>query len=195
MTLSQTLLATLSLVFIVGAANAQETAPASDAEPVSTDQVFPVAKDPDGTPFVKATHGSWDIRCVKSGEAETCTMYMLLKDSGENPTAELTIVPLPQGQQAKAGATLVTPLATLLPRGIAYSIDSDKARRYEFSWCDRGGCVSRFGFTEAEIGYMEKGKLGKLTIVAVANPSNPLTLEVPLDGFQAAWKELNTTAE
>ena len=194
MKLSQYFLATLSCLIIAGSASSQDTTPEAETVPVPAAQAFPVAKEPAAEPFIKSTHGSWDVRCQNAQSTESCTMYMLLKDANDNPTAEINIVSLPQGQEAMAGVTLVTPLATLLPRGIAYSIDSDRARRYEFSWCDRGGCVSRFGFTGQEIGFMEKGKMGKLTIVAVADPANPLTLNLPLDGFKAAWEALVASA-
>lgn len=163
-----------------------------DAKPkAASEEAFPVAKEPAGGPYVKSTFGTWEIRCIQLENGENCSLYHLIKDDNGNPTAEVSIVVLPEGQEAMAGVTFVSPLATLLTRGIAYSIDSDRARRYEFNWCDRGGCVARFGFSAEEIGFMKNGKAGTFTIVALAAPDKPLALTLPLEGFTAAWDALS----
>lgn len=171
------------------AAMAQDTATEPEQKPAAEEE-FPVAKEQSGGPFVKATFGNWEVRCIELETGENCSLYQLIKDDTGNPTAEISIVALPEGQEAKAGATFVSPLGTLLTRGVAYSIDSDRARRYNFNWCDRGGCVARFGFSAEEIDFMKNGKAGTFTIVALAAPDSPLSLTLPLEGFTAAWKAL-----
>jgi len=179
---------TLACLFLAGAALAQD-ATAPEQKP-ATDESFPVSKKPVDGPYVKGTFGSWQIRCAKVQDGENCSLYQLIKDDTGNPTAEISIVALPEGQEAKAGVSFVSPLGTLLNRGIAYSIDSDRARRYEFNWCDRGGCVARFGFSAEEIDFMKNGKSGTFTIVALAAPNNPVALKLPLDGFTEGWAAL-----
>lgn len=182
MILTSLLLASMSM--------AQDAAKDTEQKP-SAEEAFPVAKEPADGPYIKATFGAWEIRCIKLESGENCSLYQLIKDDNDNPTAEISIVALPEGQEAKAGATFVSPLATLLTRGVAYSIDSDRARRYNFNWCDRGGCIARFGFSAEEIEFMKNGKVGTFTIVALAAPDSPLTLKVPLDGFTDAWTSLS----
>ncbi len=184
----------LTCLLVAGTSMAQDAAKDTEKKP-SGEEAFPVSKEPADGPFVKATYGKWRVICVQSDDVENCAMSIRLTDANGNPTADMSIEALPNGKEAVAGATLVTPLATLLPPGIAYSIDSDRARRYQFDWCDRGGCISRFGFTEEEVGFMEEGKLGKLTIVAVADQANPLSLDVPLDGFKDAWADISKASE
>ena len=50
-----------------------------------------------------------------------------------------------------AGATIITPLETLLTQQITLQVDTAQPKRYPFSWCSPIGCVSRVGFTQAEI--------------------------------------------
>ena len=180
---------TVASLLLAGPALAQDAASNADDTP-KTEEEFPVAKQPADGPYVKDKFGTWEVRCIKSETQEDCSLYHLLKDDTGNPTAEITIFALPEGQEAKAGVTFVSPLGTLLTRGIAYSIDSDRPRRYNFNWCERNGCVARFGFSDEEIEFMKQGKKGTFTIVALAAPNNPLALTLPLEGFTAGWNAL-----
>lgn len=179
----------LSCLAMAGTSMAQDAAKDGEQTP-SSEETFPVAKEPADGPYVKSAFGTWEVRCIKLENGENCSLYHLIKDDNGNPTAEISIVALPEGREAKAGVTFVSPLATLLTRGVAYSIDSDRARRYNFNWCDRGGCVARFGFSAEEIDYMKNGKAGTFTIVALAAPDSPLALTLPLAGFTDAWDAL-----
>ncbi|MBV1868732.1 MAG: invasion associated locus B family protein, partial [Marinosulfonomonas sp.] len=88
------------------------------------------------SPYVREKHGAWDIRCLKTGEeTETCQMYQLLKDDEGNSVAEITLFALPEGQEALAGATIVTPLETLLTAQMTLSVDGQNGKRYPFSYC------------------------------------------------------------
>lgn len=180
----------LTCVLLAGTSMAQDAAKDTEQKPSGEDS-FPVAKQKADGPYVKSTYGSWEIRCIELENGENCSLYQLIKDDSGNPTAEISIVVLPEGREAAAGVTFVSPLATLLTRGIAFSIDSDRARRYDFNWCDRGGCVARFGFSAEEIEFMKNGKAGTFTIVALAAPDSPLALTLPLDGFTDAWDALS----
>tara|TARA_R110002096_G_scaffold14041_8_gene49224 strand:+ start:3823 stop:4431 length:609 start_codon:yes stop_codon:yes gene_type:complete len=167
----------------------QETAPAPKA-----DETFPVegqAADPAG-PYIRETHGAWDVRCSKTGEAETCNLYQLMDDGQGNSVAEMNIEVLPAGGQAAAGVTLISPLGTLLTAQITWQIDSGKARRYPFSWCESAGCISRFGLTSADITAMKKGANAKITLVSVVAPDQPINLTLPLTGFTASFNAIPT---
>ncbi len=51
----------------------------------SKDEEFPVEaqQTEDTGPYIRETHGSWEVRCVKLSDAETCTLYQLLKDKND----------------------------------------------------------------------------------------------------------------
>ncbi|GHA42402.1 hypothetical protein GCM10008927_03580 [Amylibacter ulvae] len=175
-----------------------ESSPEAGAEAEAApaqDETFPVASDEaptDGEPqvgqeFVRETHGDWQVRCIKGDETDACSLYQLLNDSDGNSVAEFNVVALPKGSQAVAGVTFITPLGTLLPSGAKMRIDSGKVRSYEFSWCEKSGCISRFGLPNSEMNALKKGANAVMTITSVGAPDKPIPLAVSLSGITAAW--------
>ena len=129
--------------FIVSAVLALATANALSAqstENTSTGQAV-------GQTYVLDTSGDWDIRCVRApeGQQDNCTMFQLLRQANGNPIAEISVAPLPAGGDAVTGATLITPLGTLLQRGLLISVDGAEAKTYPFSYCTNVGCFARAG--------------------------------------------------
>ena len=55
-------------------------------------------------------------------------------------------LPLPQGEEAEAGVTIITPLETLLTEQIVMRVDEAQPERYPFTFCAAVGCVARIGF-------------------------------------------------
>ena len=156
------------------------------------DAEFPVdAQQTESTgPYIRETHGSWEVRCIKLSENETCTLYQLLKDKNDISVAEINIEVLPLGNQASAGITLITPLGTSLTAQLGWHIEDEKIRQYPYSWCEQSGCVARFGLTEEDISSMKKGGNGKVYVVSIATPNEPFELKLSLKGFTAAWNSV-----
>jgi invasion protein IalB len=157
------------------------------------DEAFPVEPSTeieDGVEYVKEVHGDWQINCLRQNGLDNCSLYQLLKDPNDNPTAEITILTLPEGSKAQAGVTIVTPLGTLLTAQAALRVDSGKVRRYPYSWCDRGGCYARFGLTSGDISGFKKGSGATVSLVAIAAADQPLELPMSLTGFTAGWAAL-----
>ncbi len=109
--------------------------------------------------------------------ADPCQLYQLLKDGQGNSVAEISMFTLPAGQPAVAGATLITPLETLLTQQIGLQIDGGTAKRYPFTWCAAIGCIARVGFTQEEIDQFKKGAKAVVTIVPVAAPDQKVELD------------------
>lgn len=137
---------------------------------------------------VKATHGDWEVRCAT--DETDCFMYQLAMDDENNPVAEFSLVRLADAAGAAAGATVVSPLGTLLPAGVELQVDDGEPRRYPFTWCSQVGCFARFGVDQASIAAMKSGQIAKAVLVSVAAPDRPLLLEVSLRGFTAAFDSL-----
>ena len=135
------------------------------------------------------TFGAWELRCETGGGA--CFIYQLANDSNGNPVAEMTVIQLPDGNEAAAGATAITPLGTMLTAGFVLQVDSGQARQYPYTWCTRSGCFSRFGLTDAEINAMKAGAVARAQIVSASAPEQPVILELSLSGFTAAWNALS----
>ena len=190
----------LALLLAIGAPlAAQETtteeAPAAGAAefdmgtPLTTDQLEP------GQPYVAAEFGDWSLRCANNPDgADLCTLYQLLMDQDGNSVAEIGLIPLPAGGEAAAGATIVAPMETLLTANLTLSIDGGQARSFPFTFCSArptspmlsSGCISRIGFTAADIAQFKTGSAAKLIIVPAAAPDQQVELTVSLSGFTAA---------
>jgi len=196
-------LAFVSALAIAAAAQAQTTstdgtttapatteAPAADApaaDPAAPSAATP-AKDGPGATYTKEAFDAWELNCIKVKEGkEPCQLYQLLKDDKGNSTAEISLMPLPDGQEAAAGATIITPLETLLTAHLTIQIDTADAKVYPFTFCTAIGCVARIGFTSAEIDALKKGAKATMTIVPVAAPDKKVPLDISLKGFTAGF--------
>jgi invasion protein IalB len=144
-----------------------------------------------GDPYILELSTDWEIRCIRTSlEHDPCAMHQVLEDQQGNAVATIELVNLPQQQEAEAGATIVTPLETLLTRQLTLSVDGGSARQYPFSFCTQQGCVSRVGFTPAEVDAFRRGAVAQLTIYPAGAPETPVRLDASLSGFTAGFERL-----
>lgn len=190
-----------------GAAVAQSDAeaPAEDAAE-SESETAPAATDTDqtglslgavegepgiGQTYVREEFASWQLRCIKTEDGkEPCQLYQLLKDGDGNSVAEFNIFPLPEGQQAVAGANVITPLETLLTANLRLAVDGGQAKIYPYSFCSAIGCFARIGLTGEEVALFRKGAAATVTIVPAAAPGETVELGLSLSGFTAGFNAL-----
>ena len=142
-----------------------------------------------GQVYVRDGFTDWELRCerVANGD-DPCQLYQLLEDQEGNAVAEISVFALPEGTQAAAGATIVTPLMTLLTEQLTLSVDGGSPRRYPFSWCSAIGCIARVGFTGEEIAEFRRGNQAQLSIVPAAAPDQRVNLGISLSGFTAGFE-------
>ena len=141
-----------------------------------------------GTTYTQETFGDWQQRCVRTEDGtDPCQLYQLLRDEQGNAVAEMSLFALPDGQEAAAGATIITPLETLLTRQITLAVDSGAAKRYPFDFCAQQGCFSRIGLTEQDVQAFKRGAVATMTIVPAAAPDQEIALDVSLSGFTAGY--------
>ena len=174
---------------------AEGAAPDADA-PAGTAPAEGAAAEPQaGQYYARDTHGDWTIRCVKAGQGlDPCELYQLMKDGDGNAVAEMTLIPL-RNSEVAAGATLVAPLETDLMHGIGFAVDNAQPRGYPFAVCTPVGCVSRMGFTEAELNGLKRGNKAKVTLLPFGgDPKQPVELNLSLSGFTAAFDALSAYA-
>ncbi len=146
-------------------------------------------EDAIGSTYRAAEHGDWEMRCIRTpeGEPDPCNLYQLLSDAEGNDVAEISLFPLPDGGQAVAGATIVTPLETLLTEQVTIAVDSANAKRYPFTFCAPIGCFSRVGLTESDVAAFKAGRAATLSIVPFGAPDQRVTLDISLTGFTAGY--------
>ncbi|MCA0943039.1 invasion associated locus B family protein [Salipiger pacificus] len=143
--------------------------------------------------YVKATHGSWELQCLRAPEGseaeDPCQMYQLLQDGDGNNVAEVSLFRVSNGGQVAAGGTFVVPLETLLTQKLTIAVDGGQAKRYDFSFCTPVGCYARVGFTEEDVNRFKAGKGAQITIVPALAPDQKVTLDMSLSGFTAGYEE------
>jgi len=134
----------------------------------------------------------WSVRCVKTENGEDpCRLQQLLRDGQGTPVAEINFFTVPEGGQVAAGASVVTPLETLLTEQIRLSVDGGKARVYPFRFCSQIGCISRMGFTPDELAQFKRGASAQIVIVPASAPDSEVVLTVSLSGFTAGFDVLS----
>jgi invasion protein IalB len=149
-------------------------------------------EQPFGATYVAQEFGDWQMSCVKTESgADPCQLYQLLEDPQGNSIAEISMFGLPAGQEAAVGATIVTPLETLLPAQITLRVDSAQAKRYPFTFCAALGCVARVGFTADEVNAFRRGNTATMTIVPAAAPDQQVPITISLAGFTAGLAAVN----
>ncbi len=176
----------LLLATLPAHAQTEDTTPAAEAD-LSLGQEVP------GTPYVAGQHGDWEQRCVRApeGQDDPCQIYQLLRDQDGNSVAEISIFPLPEGGQAVAGATIATPLETLLTQQITLSVDGGTAKRYPYNYCDAAGCYARVGFTASDLSALKRGAAATMRIVPVQRSDQAVLLTLSLSGFTAGYAALS----
>ena len=168
------------------APGAAEPAPAGEAPAAPVGEAAPA--EPEVLEIVRETHGDWEVRCLPNGSE--CFLYQLALDEDENPVAEFSLVALPAGEEAVAGVTVVTPLGTLLPAGIGLGVDGAEIGDYGFTFCSQVGCFARFGLSGEVVDRLKRGLTARLELVSIAAPEQPVTLDLSLTGFTAAYNSL-----
>lgn len=147
----------------------------------------------DGSPAVGQTYVAevftdWQMRCVRTEDGkDPCQLYQLLRDSENNAVAEFSMFNLNEGGRAVAGATVITPLETLLTEQLRLAVDGGQPRRYPFSFCSQVGCFARLGFTQEEVDLFRRGAKALVTIVPAAAPNETVPLTLSLSGFTSGW--------
>lgn len=167
-----------------------DTGTAAPAEAPADATAAAPAADGIGEPYVQETFDAWQLRCVRTEDgSDPCQLYQLLKEKeSDKPISEISIVALPDGGEAVAGATVIVPLETLLTQQLNITVDSGKTKRYPFTFCTEVGCVARVGFTKEDIDSFKKGNIAKISIVPVADPTRTVDVDISLKGFTAGFE-------
>lgn len=172
------------------AEDAAAPAPAAPAAAAETPAPAAKAAEPaaEPEPYVKATEGDWKVQClrVESGD-EPCEMFQLLTDKDGNKVASISVLGLPKGKEAVAGATIATPLESALTAGVTLQIDTQKPITLPYSFCSQVGCFSNVVLKAEELDLFKKGKKIAMTIVPMRAPDQKVELAISLKGFSAAW--------
>jgi invasion protein IalB len=178
-----------------GPESSESDAAPTDAAPAPPVEGAPTENQP-GQAYLAEEHGDWELRCVKVEQGpEPCQLYQVLTDQNGGAVAEIVVFPLPEGQEAVAGALITTPLETLLTQQITVVIDDGEGRRYPFSFCTEQGCVARLGLTPSDLDALRRGSEARVRIVPARAPDQEVMLSASLSGFTAGFEAVTERAQ
>lgn len=162
------------------------------AQATAQPEALPLGEVPVGTTYVAETHGDWEIRCIRAeeGQPEPCQLYQLLLDSEGGAVAEFNVFDVQDDGQIVAGATIVTPLETLLTPGIRLRVDEGNWAEYPFAFCQPVGCFSRLGLTTGDLDALRRGSRATVALVPLPAPDQVVQIAASLSGFTAGFAAL-----
>lgn len=162
------------------------------AQTTGVADALPTGQTPVGATYVAETHGDWEIRCIRAeeGQPEPCQLYQLMRDSQGGAVAEFNVFDIPDEGQLVAGATIVTPLETLLTPGIRLRVDEGNWSEYPFAFCQPIGCFARLGLTEEDLTALRRGARATVALVPLPAPDQLVQISASLSGFTAGFAAL-----
>ncbi len=140
-----------------------------------------------GGASLRATHGDWEIRCVREDD---CVMTQLHRRSQQSADAVFTIIKprglsAENGQPIEAFAEIVVPLGVYLPGGLGLKVDQQPAKAAPFERCIDAGCIVRAPLSGDLLSNMKTGNTA--FIVIFGGPEQPVQVPISLSGFTAAF--------
>ncbi|MEM9344492.1 MAG: invasion associated locus B family protein [Pseudomonadota bacterium] len=178
----------LALAAPAAAQDAETEVPDPNLSTLSTGTAVDAEGNPLGESYVTESHGDWQVRCIRTNaENDPCQLYQLLDDGQGGSVAEVSIFPLPDGGNAVAGGTIITPLETFLPEQITITIDGGAGRRYPYTFCSPRGCIARIGLTADDLANYRRGAAATIRLVPARAVDQEVILNLSLSGFTAGF--------
>lgn len=141
---------------------------------------------------LKATHGSWEVRCAGENNA-VCAMSQVAKNEQGQPVLQMLIRKVkdlkgPDGQPVDAVIEVFAPLGVFLPAGVGFKVDGRDIGRAVYRVCDTRACIVQEPVNAEFIGQLKKGAAAQLALVGINGKANEV--QVSLSGFTKAFGSL-----
>lgn len=141
---------------------------------------------------LKATHGSWEVRCATQ-KPDACGMIQMGKNGEGQPVLQVTIrktpgLKGPQDVPIDAFVEVVAPIGVLLPAGVGISIDGRDIGRGIFQVCNPQACLVSEPVQNDFIDQMKKGNSATMRIVNAGGQATDINIS--LSGFTKAYNSL-----
>ena len=147
---------------------------------VSAQEAAPAAAPP----------AEWSSQCVsvaRGGDAD-CSMEQRLVVQETGQLVIVVSVRVPHAPRTPA-MLVQLPLGLFLPAGIQLGIDDRATQNLPVQRCDANGCYAGLRSTPRSLAALKAGKALRLTMRNMAQ--EPVTFEVPLAGFSAAFERID----
>lgn len=139
---------------------------------------------------VKATHGSWQVRCGQppGAKQEKCALVQSVK-AEDRANVSLTVIFLRSYDGKTRILRVVAPLGVLLPTGLGLKIDNADVGHAPFLKCGPIGCVAEVVASEDLIGKMKTGS--SAIFIIFQTPEEGIGVPISLGGFSEGLAQLN----
>jgi invasion protein IalB len=139
---------------------------------------------------VRATHGSWQLRCGQPPGArqEKCALVQSVK-AEDRPNVALTVIFLRSYDGKTRILRVIAPLGVLLPTGLGLKINDAEVGHAPFLKCGPVGCVAEVVATDDLIAKLKAG--GNATFIIFQTPEFGIGVPISLAGFGDGLTKLN----
>ena len=136
-----------------------------------------------------ATHGDWEIHCIKGTEA--CAMQQVGKTTDGKRGLFVTIQRVnpaagQDGRKISALISAIAPLGVLIPYGLRAKIDGGPETGMPYNRCLQTGCFASSPMSDETVTRMKKGNVAAFSIAL----DREITVNISLRGFTAAFNSL-----
>lgn len=140
-----------------------------------------------------ATHGDWEVHCIKGTEA--CAMQQVGKTGDGKRGLFVTIQRVKptagqDGRNVSALISAIAPLGVLIPYGLRAKIDGGAETGMPYSRCLQTGCFASSPMSDETVNRMKKGNVAAFSIAL----DREVTVNISLRGFTAAFNSLKPIA-
>lgn len=148
-----------------------------------------LAQDQPATTTTSAQSAGWTSRCVsgaRGGPAACSVEQSVILQEGNRRL--LTIrVDMPDAPRT-ATMLFQAPLGILLPAGLSLQVDKAQPLRLDLQSCDPNGCYASAILGEPLLALLISG--ASLRVGMQSTAQEPITIDIPLAGFTAAYERI-----
>lgn len=129
----------------------------------------------------------WTVQCSNPGKGLACKASQTVIMAKTRQLLVAVSVSKPEAGK-DAAMLLHLPLGLFNPAGVTLGVDDQKAEALQIQTCDAKGCYAGASVTAERLAAMSKGT--KLQVVFQDLQKKPISIPVPLQGFEDAFKKL-----
>ena len=136
-------------------------------------------------------HGAWSIVCDTSAKDADAPCVMMQNVIAEDrPDIGISVMVLKGGPDTNV-IRVLTPLGSLIPRGIWVYVDGARIGAMLFLRCLDEGCYAEVGVDKDSLAKLTSGKKAVFTVFQ--SPEEGIGFEVDLSGFAESLQALQST--
>ena len=146
-----------------------------------------------GGPALAATasekFGAWEKRCETPPGAQGPQCYVAQSvTAAERPNVTLIIYALRTADHKATIFRVIAPLGALLTKGVGLGVGAQDFGIASFARCLPNGCVAEAALDDKLLAALKGG--GTASIKVFETPEEGIAVDLPLDGFKAAFESL-----